>query len=155
MRLNLIRGATLVAACALLVSCADKVNSPTPMVVGSIGAMDVTPGAKIVISQVYGGGGNGSAPYQNDFVELFNAGTATQSLTGWSVQYAAATGTGNFVATALSGSIEPGQYYLVKLATNGGVGILLPGFDATGSTNMSGSAGKVALADQALTLGCN
>src|SRR5215213_2411048 len=29
----------------------------------------------IVISQVYGGGGNSGATYQNDFVELFNRGT--------------------------------------------------------------------------------
>jgi DNA/RNA endonuclease G (NUC1) len=155
MRFNVIRGATLAAACALLVSCADKVNSPMPQAVGSKGTMDVAPGAKVVISQVYGGGGNGSAPYQNDFVELFNAGVAAQSLTGWSVQYASATGTGNFAATPLSGSIEPGQYYLVKLATNGAVGIVLPGFDASGTTNMSGTVGKVALSDQATTLGCN
>jgi hypothetical protein len=29
----------------------------------------------VVISQVYGGGGNASAPYQNDFIELFNLGS--------------------------------------------------------------------------------
>lgn len=33
----------------------------------------------IVISQVYGGGGNAGAPYMNDFVELFNRGTTTVS----------------------------------------------------------------------------
>ena len=27
-----------------------------------------------LISQVYGGGGNSGAAYQNDFVELFNSG---------------------------------------------------------------------------------
>ena len=31
----------------------------------------------IVISQVYGGGGNSGAPFTNDFIELFNRGTAT------------------------------------------------------------------------------
>ena len=30
----------------------------------------------IVISQVYGGGGNASATYTHDFIELFNRGTA-------------------------------------------------------------------------------
>ena len=73
----------------------------------------------IVISQVYGGGGNAGAPYQNDFVELFNRGTTTVSLSGMSVQYASATGTGNFGTNpiaALSGSLAPGQYYLVQLA---------------------------------------
>ena len=47
----------------------------------------------VVISQVYGGGGNASAPYQNDFIELFNRGASAVSLNGWSVQYASATGT--------------------------------------------------------------
>jgi hypothetical protein len=46
--------------------------------------------AQVVISQVYGGGGNSGAPYQNDFIELFNAGSTPQSLQGWSVQYASA-----------------------------------------------------------------
>src|SRR2546423_5800404 len=50
----------------------------------------------IVISQVYGGGGNSGAPYQNDFVELFNRGTSTVSLAGWSVEYTSATGAGLF-----------------------------------------------------------
>jgi hypothetical protein len=36
----------------------------------------------IVISQVYGGGGNSSAPFRNDFVELFNRGPTTVSLVG-------------------------------------------------------------------------
>src|SRR5215470_7466635 len=48
----------------------------------------------VVISQVFGGGGNSGAPFQNDFVELFNLGTAPVSLAGWSLQYASATGTG-------------------------------------------------------------
>jgi len=32
--------------------------------------------AAMVISQVYGGGGNSGATYKNDFVELFNNGTS-------------------------------------------------------------------------------
>ena len=43
--------------------------------------------ADIVISQVYGGGGNSGATYTHDFIELFNRGTAPVSLSGWSVQY--------------------------------------------------------------------
>ena len=50
----------------------------------------------IVISQVYGGGGNSGATYTNDFVELFNAGSAAVDLSGFSLQYASATGTGSF-----------------------------------------------------------
>jgi predicted extracellular nuclease len=100
----------------------------------------------IVISQVYGGGGNTGAQYQNDFVELFNPTTSTVSITGWSVQYASSTGS-SWAAAALSGSIPAGKYYLVKLGPNSAVGAALPTPDATGSTgiNMSGTTGKVIL----------
>src|SRR3990172_689481 len=75
----------------------------------------------IVISQVYGGGGNSGGVYSNDFVELFNRGTTTVSLTGWSIQYTSATGTGLFgssttLITPLSGSLAPGQYLLIQEA---------------------------------------
>ena len=48
----------------------------------------------VVISQVYGGGGQHPARrYRHDFIELFNRGTSSQSLDiGWTVQYASATG---------------------------------------------------------------
>src|SRR5256885_125976 len=46
--------------------------------------------ADIVISQVYGGGGNSGATLKNDFIELFNRGTAAVATDGRSVQYAAA-----------------------------------------------------------------
>jgi len=111
----------------------------------------------IVISQVYGGGGNSGAPYTNDFIELFNRGPATVSLTGWSVQYASATGTGNFGSnpvTALSGSLQPGQYYLVQLAS-GVNGVPLPTPDAIGTVNMSGTGGKVVLVTSTTGLPCN
>lgn len=89
----------------------------TLMPAGTSPALALSP--DIVISQVYGGGGNTSAPWRNDFIELFNRGTTTVSLAGMSVQYASATGTGNFGAnpvTVLSGSLAPGQYYLVQQA---------------------------------------
>ena len=48
--------------------------------------------SSVVISQVYGGGGNSGAPYNGDFIELFNRSSAPASLSGWSVQYASASG---------------------------------------------------------------
>ncbi|MGE5199696.1 MAG: lamin tail domain-containing protein, partial [Rhodospirillaceae bacterium] len=114
-------------------------------------------GLGVVISQVYGGGGNTGAPYRNDFVELFNAGATDVSLTGFSIQYASATGTGTFAAsspTALSGTLAPGQYYLVQLA-GGANGVALPTADATGTINMSGTGGKVALVSTTTGLACN
>jgi hypothetical protein len=98
----------------------------------------------IVISQVYGGGGNSGATYRNDFVELFNRGAVAVNVTGWSIQYAATTGT-SWAKVDLSGTISPGRYYLVQLASGGAIGALLPTADATGTINMSGSAGKVVL----------
>ncbi|MCY3004290.1 MAG: lamin tail domain-containing protein, partial [Planctomycetota bacterium] len=48
--------------------------------------------AQVVISQVYGAGGNSGATYNRDFVELYNTTSAPVSLSGWSVQYASTTG---------------------------------------------------------------
>ncbi|MCY7387206.1 MAG: ExeM/NucH family extracellular endonuclease, partial [Burkholderiales bacterium] len=105
----------------------------------------------IVISQIYGGGGNTGAPYKNDFIELFNRGNSPVSVAGWSVQYASATGTSWALMATLTGTIPAGGYYLVQGA--GGVnGISLPTSDATGTTNMSGTAGKVALVNTATAL---
>ena len=111
----------------------------------------------LVISQVYGGGGNTGAQYRSDFVEIFNRGSVAVSLAGKSIQYASATGTGNFGAngvTLLLGTLQPGQYYLVQLA-NGTNGAALPTPDVAGTTNMSGTGGKVALVNSTGGLACN
>jgi len=101
-------------------------------------------GADVVISQIYGGGGNSGAFYTNDFIELYNRGEAAVDLTGWTVQYASTSGT-SWQFTALSGSIEPGRYYLVRQAAGSGGTAPLPTPDAAGSINMAGPAGKVLL----------
>ncbi len=113
------------------------------------------PSPDVVISQVYGGGNNSGATYQNDYVELFNRGSASVSVSTMSVQYASAAGTGNFAATALTGSIPPGGYYLVKLAGGTANGAVPPAAQATGTTNMSGTAGKVIVASTATSVACN
>ena len=55
-------------------------------------AVPIASGASpdLVVSQVYAGGGNSGATYANDFVELFNRGSASVDLSGWSLQYATA-----------------------------------------------------------------
>ena len=100
--------------------------------------------ANIVISQIYGGGGNSGSTYRNDFIELVNHGSTSVDVTGWSVQYASAGGT-TWQATTLSGSIAPGHYYLVQEAAGAGGSINIPAPDATGGISMSATAGKVAL----------
>ena len=110
-------------------------------------------GAAVMISQVYGGGGNAGAPYTTDFVELHNSGAAAVSLAGWSLQYAAATSTSWAGSTALSGAIPAGGYFLVKLASGGVVGAPLPvAADVTGTTNISATAGKLALVNSTAAL---
>src|SRR5262245_18301416 len=121
----------------------------------------------VVISQVYGGGGNTGAPFQNKFVELFNRGTTTISLNGWSLQYASAIGTGFFSANSpyvfpATASIAPGQYFLVQVGptgTCGGTGACasLPTPDAIASTslNPAAGAGKLIVARTTTGLTCN
>ncbi|MDQ3618216.1 MAG: lamin tail domain-containing protein [Pseudomonadota bacterium] len=100
--------------------------------------------AQVVISQVYGGGGNSGATLRSDFIELRNNGASAVSVDGWSVQYASSTGS-TWQRTALAGSIAPGGYYLVKQADGAGGSVALPTPDATGTIGMAATSGKVAL----------
>lgn len=113
--------------------------------VGTINNDDCPSAPDVVISQVYGGGGNSGAPFTHDFIELFNRGATPVNLSGWSVQYQSATGTGAWQVTPLTGTIAPGGYYLVQEASNAAVGSPLPAPDAIGSIAMAAGAGKVAL----------
>ncbi|HEX7687850.1 MAG TPA: ExeM/NucH family extracellular endonuclease [Burkholderiaceae bacterium] len=108
----------------------------------------------VVISQVYGGNGN---TYASDYVELFNAGASVVSLSGWSIQYASATGSGTFASngvTTLNGTLQPGQHWLVRLATTTGPAIPTPDTSAT-APNISASSGKLVLVDNSNGLPCN
>ena len=107
----------------------------------------------LVVSQVYAGGGNSGASFVNDYVELFNAGPASVTVDGWTVQYASAVGS-TWQLTALSGSVAPGGRYLVQLGSGGTVGAALPAPDATGTSNMAVSGGKVAVVTDSTALTC-
>jgi uncharacterized repeat protein (TIGR01451 family) len=102
----------------------------------------------LVISQVYGGGGNAGATYTTDFIEIFNRGVTTVdfAVTPYSVQYAAATSNFSTLKSDISsGVLLPGHYFLVQEGSGGAVGVVLPTPDATGSINLAATAGKVAL----------
>jgi hypothetical protein len=109
--------------------------------------------ADLVISQVFAGGGNSGATYANDYVELFNRGSSTVDLSGWSVQYATAAGT-TWSATPLAGTIAAGRRYLVQFASGGTAGLALTSPDATDTTNLSTAGGKVAVVHAATPLTC-
>jgi hypothetical protein len=150
MRLGL-GGAFFVAAFAI---AASFVMSPPP-----VEAIGGNPSLTVVISQVYGGAGCGTAncsTYQNDFIELFNRGNTPVSINGWSVQYAAATGTAWQVTSLPNVTLQPGQYFLVAESFGANGTNALPTPDATGTIAMSATAGKVALVNctTALTGAC-
>ena len=122
-------------------------------------AVDAAPqmqtSTQVVISQVYGGGGNAGAPYRNDFIELFNPGVSPVSINGWSVQYASDTGTSWQVTGLPNISLAAGQYFLIQMASGGANGSLLPVPDVTGTTSMGASAGKVVLVNSTTALSGN
>ena len=117
----------------------------------------------LVISQVYGGGGNSGATYTNDYIELFNRGATSVSLANLSVQYASATGTGNFgfnsTAITLLPSVFllPDHYFLIQEDQGAGGTTPLPTPDVTDPTPIAISAtgAKVALVNSTASLGCN
>jgi uncharacterized protein (TIGR03437 family) len=138
------------AGTAALVVDADGVRSNPASI--AIAGLRVD---KVVISQIFGGGGNAGSPFRNDFIEIFNAGDTPVNLAGWSIQYASATAS-TWSATPLSSIVlSPGQYYLVQQA-GGSNGSPLPAPDATGAIAMAAGSGKVALVKNttALTGAC-
>jgi len=100
---------------------------------------------KLLITQLFGGGGNTNAPYRNDFIEIFNNGHSPVNLKGWSIQYAGATASTWSVTPLTPITLAPGQYYLVQEASGGANGLPLPQPDASGTIAMAATAGKVAL----------
>jgi uncharacterized protein len=134
------------------VMLALTLTAAVALLAGALPATANTAGTGLVISQVYGGGGNAGATLKNDYIELFNPSTAPIDVTGWSVQYAASAGT-SWQRTNLNPyTIQPGQYYLVQEAPGAGGTDSLPTPDATGSIPMSATAGKVVLVKNQTTI---
>jgi hypothetical protein len=107
----------------------------------------------IVVGELYAAGGNSGAVYANDYVELFNRGASSVAIGGWTLQYASAAST-SWQSTSLSGTIPAGGRYLVQLASGGASGATLPSADATGTSNLAATGGKVAIVNDATTLSC-
>src|SRR5215217_5991482 len=107
----------------------------------------------LVISQVYGAGGNTGANYNYDYVELYNPTANPVSLAGWSLQYAGATSRNwSSNLAALSGTVEPGKFFLIQLGNPGSEGKPLPTPDLiSANISISTAAGKVALVNNTTT----
>ena len=118
-------------------------------------------GPSIVISQVYGGGGNSGATFTHDFIELFNRSSSPVSLAGWSLQYASATGSFSASATQITElpavTLAPGHYLLIQQAqgTGGTTPLPTPDFVDPTPIALSGTTGKVALVSSVASLNCN
>jgi predicted extracellular nuclease len=115
----------------------------------------------VVISQIYGAGGNSGAVLDSDFVELFNLGSTAVSLNGWSIQYVSSAGTSASAGTSYSlpsVTLAPGQYFLMKGATGTTCTATstpsCPTFtaDGTSAINLSGTTGKVFLVNNTTLL---
>ncbi|HKP83674.1 MAG TPA: lamin tail domain-containing protein [Pyrinomonadaceae bacterium] len=144
---------------SVLIVNADGVNSNLVSVLIS-GSPSPTPtptptpssSPTIVISQVFGGGGNSGSPFRNDFIEIFNRGNTSVNLSGWSVQYASATASTWSVTPLTSVTLLPGQYYLIQESSGGSSGVVLSAPDATGTIAMAAGSGKVALVKSSTVL---
>ncbi len=112
-------------------------------------AAAVDTASSVVITEVYGGGGNSGAPFNKDFVELFNRASSPVDVTGWSVQYSSATGT-TWQSTALTGSVPAGGFYEIS-ESGGATGVDLPTPDVAGTLALSATSGKVALVSGSAT----
>lgn len=111
--------------------------------------------AVVLVEEVYGGGGNNGAVYDQDFVELYNPGDEPVPLDGWSVQYGSAGGTTWSGQTDLAGEIPAGGSFLVGQAHGNDTDLPdLPTPDVEGSIFMSGSGAEVALVSSTDRLDC-
>jgi hypothetical protein len=107
---------------------------------------------QVVISQIYGGGGNSGATFQRDFIELHNRGASSVSLTNWSIQQASSTGS-TWLKQNLSGTIPAGGYFLIATASGvNGVVLPVPADLSFTSPDWAAGAGKVALCSSTTVL---
>src|SRR5438552_943330 len=153
MRHQVVRAGISLLFGASILSCNERPTSPALSSLSPRSAQffvsSSTP--SVVISQIYGGGGNSGATFTNDFVELFNPGSQAVSVNGWSVQYASSVGT-SWQVTNLTGSIPAGGYYLVQESQGAGGTTPLPTPNASGTIAMAAGAGKVSLVASTIAL---
>ena len=117
--------------------------------------------ATVVIQEIYGDGGFAAGnTFANDYVDLFNAGTAAVNISGYTIEtggYSTALGTSAPVAIVDATLLAPGAYFLIEGRTAGtfpsaSTAFPTPNEMATQNASLGGlypsySAGKVALFD--------
>jgi predicted extracellular nuclease len=109
------------------------------------------PATHVVISEIYGGGGNSGAVYTHDFIELYNPTSSDVDMEGWSVQYQSGGGAGPFGAIAnISGVIAARGFFLIQANPGSGGTLPLPAPDAVAGFALAAASGKVALSADTL-----
>ena len=105
-------------------------------------------GTSLVISEVYGAGGNGGATYNADFVELYNPTDAAISVVGDYIHYRSVNDGSGGTPQALTGSVPAHGHYLIQMGSAGTTGSALPTPDAGPfGFSMSAAGGEVFLLD--------
>ena len=111
----------------------------------------------IVISGVYGGGGNSGAPFKNDYIELYNTTNSPIDLIGYTLYYTSANGTNVSSAnthTFVSGELVIGAKKFALLKAAAGTTVTTPwpivfdfdlSNDATTIFSMAATSGKILL----------
>lgn len=101
-------------------------------------------GSNIVISEVYGGGGNSGSVFANDFVELYNPTNAPINVAGWIIEQQAAAGNRGSDVT-LTGTIPARSHYLVAGAAGSNATAALPTPNETSNLAFSGTNASAVL----------
>jgi 5'-nucleotidase len=103
-------------------------------------------GTGLVISEVYGAGGNAGAVLNADYVELYNPTSAAISVADDFIHYRAGTGGSGGTPFRLNGSVPAGGHYLIQMGAAGANGAALPTPDAgPAGFNMAAAGGQVYL----------
>lgn len=143
--LSLVAGASALA-------CADRALGTEELAVTRAALVDTD---QLVISQIYGGGGNSGATYSWDYVELFNRGTTPVSLAGASIQYGPATTAFSQIVNLPDVTVPAGSWFLIQLAGGNNTPAELPvTADFTATTNLSATNGKLVLSSGATLVAC-
>lgn len=104
----------------------------------------------VIITEVYGGGGNSGATLKQDFIELYNTTENSVVIGGWSVQYYSSTGTGaasesNTFVIPEGKYIPPFKHFLIQAAAGTGGTQDIENPDAISTLALAGTNGKVIL----------
>jgi hypothetical protein len=109
--------------------------------------------AQIVINEVFAGGGDAGAPFNQDYIELFNSGAVAVEIGGYQLTYASA-GSPFFSNVIIfgSGSIGPGEFFVITASAVGANGAAVPNVTQMGAPgDLATTGGKIRFTDNSGT----